>query len=158
MSDKLTGQSTRWSWHMKWEMRGPRYKATEIADKSPEAKKYQYRQLEGKYFGGCLNMSCQIKYKSSDVQMSGRSRLTVERKRSPVNPVWTHNLFDSLSLLDSTFVESRRNKENRLYFLYTSVRHFFVISPSCCVQPSWKNSSSSIQHYIYIYTPKSYYS
>ena len=67
------------------------------------------------------------------------------------DPTCTHKLFDflspslslslslflslslSLSLFDTTLVVSRRNKENKLYFLYTSVHHLSQLSSPATV-------------------------
>ena len=120
MSDELTGQLTRWSWHI--EMKWRRYKTTEIADKNPEAERLV----------AWLDMSCQpgidVFIKEAIFRCQSRSRLMVKVKRSLVNSPYELIISSTLSLLDSTCVASQRNKENKLYFYIQVFIIFFIKS------------------------------
>ena len=111
---------------LEWEMRWPRNKATWITDAKSTYVDSGRKIL--RWLTGCeLSNASRYDFKSSHVQMSAESRLTVKMKSSPVNPIFIHKLFDSFPLSSTPYEASRRNKENKLYFLYTSVRHFFLL-------------------------------
>ena len=121
-------------------MRWPIYLITEISDKSPEVKRTGIASWNENTLMTWPDVSCHhrvdVFIKAVIFRCQSRPRLTVEVKRSPVNSPYvliispTLFLSLSLSLLDSTFIVSWRNKENKLYFLYTSVRHLkkFLLS------------------------------
>ena len=89
MSEKLTGQLLGGRDILKWEMRWPRYKIKEIADKSPEAMSTNVACQKENSLVAWPDVSCQTRVevfiKAAMFRCKSRSRLTVQIKRSLVN-------------------------------------------------------------------------